>query len=392
MVQSLPPYIGQNGVSNALSGIPLSLPGGCLSAGVQARVEGLRLHGVRLEWMQNGAVRPLPVIGAGEEALFFVVPPDAASGTAEIAVSSGAGRSARSLLRIAPGCLGLAAERKEGRTVLSAEGTASQLFVNGVGRPFRQGMSLPSAVSGTAYLVSAAGQVSNTVRVGKPARLAPVMEQLAAERGKVQIEVEANERRSGFGGMERQRPGRRLTRRLAIQEQAGQQAFAFRAQAPDLGHCASIYSHGQKAKPFELRDLESWVSRMEGQDWGPSELVPLKDGGTMQAELQEIQRVRRGQALELRWRPGAGEAWLLLQNTDTLSTASAMTFCRADARSGRFVVSGHGTSNFPASSADGPPISIAALVLIDGERQQGASGVSIYRLKSSTHVWHVHFE
>jgi hypothetical protein len=111
-----------------------------------------------------------------------------------------------------------------------------------------------------------------------------------------------------------------------------------------------------------------------------------------QAHLEELRQVRRGQALELRWRPSAGEAWLILQNTDTLSTASAMTFCRADARMGRFSLSGHATKNFPASSSEGLPVSLAGLLLISGERTQGAGGVSIYRLQSITHVWHVRFE
>ena len=86
--------------------------------------------------------------------------------------------------------------------------------------------------------------------------------------------------------------------------------------------------------------------------------------------------VDRSRDLELRWKPGAGIAVSLAMNVDQESTASAMTFCVADAARGRLTIPRALLANLPASGdLPGIPYDQVFLASLRAAAQAGAAGL-----------------
>lgn len=118
MLSAQPPAITQEGVRNAASRMPPSLPGGSLAPGAQFTIEGLRLSATGLETRvriaQGGVSVDAPVISAGEEQIEARVPMEIRPGAGELTVIRGGQISRAFALRIAPAAFGIFAQNGSG--------------------------------------------------------------------------------------------------------------------------------------------------------------------------------------------------------------------------------------------------------------------------------------
>lgn len=86
--------------------------------------------------------------------------------------------------------------------------------------------------------------------------------------------------------------------------------------------------------------------------------------------------VDRSRDLELRWKPGSGIAVALAMNVDQESTASAMTFCVADAARGSLTIPRALLANVPASGdLPGIPYDQVFLASLRAESRSGVAGL-----------------
>lgn len=86
--------------------------------------------------------------------------------------------------------------------------------------------------------------------------------------------------------------------------------------------------------------------------------------------------VDRSRDLEVRWKPGSGLAVALAMNVDQESTASAMTFCVADAARGSLTIPRALLANVPASGdLPGIPYDQVFLASLRAESRSGVAGL-----------------
>ena len=110
-VYAQPPAITQEGVRNAASQVPPSLPGGALAPGALFVIQGLRLAGAnsetRVHIRQGDADVEAQVISAGAERIEARMPASAPAGNSQLVVTRG-GQSSRPFpLRVAPCAFGI---------------------------------------------------------------------------------------------------------------------------------------------------------------------------------------------------------------------------------------------------------------------------------------------
>ena len=106
-----PPAITQEGVRNAASHIPPSLPGGALAPGALFTIDGLRLAAAgvrtRVRLMEGKLAMEATVLSAGAERIEARVPMEARAGSAQLMVIRGDESSRAFDLRIAPSAFGI---------------------------------------------------------------------------------------------------------------------------------------------------------------------------------------------------------------------------------------------------------------------------------------------
>jgi uncharacterized protein (TIGR03437 family) len=117
-LRAQPPAIDQEGVRNAASRIPPSLPGGALAPGARFTIAGLRLAAAgaqtRVRIAQGTRSIEAQVISAGPERIEARVPMEARAGEAQLTVVRADQSSRAFALRIAPAALGIFAKNGSG--------------------------------------------------------------------------------------------------------------------------------------------------------------------------------------------------------------------------------------------------------------------------------------
>jgi uncharacterized protein (TIGR03437 family) len=117
MASAQPPAVGQNGVVNAASQIPTTLPGAAIARGARFEIAGVRLARsgtLRVKLEHNGSTLLAPVRQSEPTKIEALMPRDAPLGKNTLIVETDAGRSKAFLVEIAATRIGLYSLNQKG--------------------------------------------------------------------------------------------------------------------------------------------------------------------------------------------------------------------------------------------------------------------------------------
>ena len=123
LVRAQPPAIFQDGVSNAASGLPTSLPFGGLAPGSRVRIRGVRFDHPKLIIQSASTTFTAKTLKVDDHSAEFLLPRDLPAGAAQLIVDADSGPTRPFPVTITTSAFGIGGVRRSGARTVIIEGT-----------------------------------------------------------------------------------------------------------------------------------------------------------------------------------------------------------------------------------------------------------------------------